>query len=242
MRLDGRKPDQLRSLTLIPGFISSADGSVLIQCGQTRVICTAMVEEKVPPFLEGKDQGWVTAEYAMLPGSTRTRKARGGSKPDGRGVEIQRLIGRSLRAAVDLQKLGPRTITLDCDVIEADGGTRTASISGAYVALALCCDKLLRQGLVRENPVIHQVAAVSVGKVEDIAVLDLNYPEDARAQVDMNVVMNERGDFIELQGTGEHDTFNEADLQAFLRLAKLGIKEIMAAQTAACTETNAQEG
>ena len=180
-RMDGRAPQQARTCEMIPGFVETADGSCLIRVGKTRVICTASVEEGVPPFLRGEGRGWVTAEYAMLPASTGRRKQRDGLKKDGRGVEIQRLIGRSLRQAVDLSLLGERTITLDCDVLQADGGTRTASITGAYVALALAVDKLMRQGLLLQNPIVSQVAAISAGVVDGVPMLDLCYAEDSAA-------------------------------------------------------------
>ena len=232
-RFDGRTPEQARPITIETNFVRTAAGSCLISTGNTRVICTASVEEGVPPFLRGKGQGWVTAEYAMLPGSTTTRKKRDGIKKDGRSVEIQRLIGRSLRQAVDLTKLGERTITLDCDVLEADGGTRTASITGAMVALTLAVDKLMREGKLVWSPIIHQVAAVSVGVVDDVPCCDLCYQEDSRAQVDMNLVMNEKGEFIELQGTGEGRAFTAEELGSLLTYGKKGIADLMAAQKAA---------
>ena len=203
MRVDGREPDQQRPVTIQTDFVRTAAGSCLIATGGTRVICTASVEDTVPPFLKGKGQGWVTAEYAMLPASTGTRKKRDGVKKDGRGVEIQRLIGRALRQAVDLKALGERTITLDCDVLEADGGTRTASITGAMVALTCAVDRLMREGKLLASPLRHQVAAISAGIVGSTPCLDLCYQEDSQAQVDMNFVMNEKGEMIELQGTGE---------------------------------------
>jgi ribonuclease PH len=202
MRKDGRANDDLRQVRMQTGFIPSATGSVLIEWGNTRVICTAMVEEGVPPFKAGSGQGWLTAEYAMLPASTSRRKPRDGVRVDGRSVEIRRLVGRALRAVVDLSALGERTVWLDCDVIQADGGTRTASITGAYVALALACDKLLSQGLIGRHFLKGALAAVSVGIVEGECVLDLCYEEDSRAEVDMNVVMLD-DQFVEVQGTGE---------------------------------------
>ena len=189
-RADGRAANEQRPVEIIMDFVKTADGSCLISTGNTRVICTASVETGVPPFLKGQGQGWVTAEYAMLPASTGRRKQRDGLKKDGRGVEIQRLIGRSLRQAVDMQLLGERTVTLDCDVLQADGGTRTASITGAYCALVMAVDKLMRQGLLACNPIVGQVAAISCGLVEDTPLLDLCYQEDSRAQTDMNLVMN----------------------------------------------------
>lgn len=211
-------------------------GSCLIATGNTRVICTASVEESVPPFLRGKGQGWVTAEYAMLPASTGSRKARDGIKKDGRSVEIQRLIGRSIRQAVDMKALGERTITLDCDVLEADGGTRTASITGAMVALTCAVDKLIKEKKLIASPIVHQVAAVSCGVVENTPCLDLCYVEDSSAQVDMNFVMNEKGEFIELQGTGEGRAFTPAELETLMSYGKKGTEELMAAQREALGE------
>ena len=230
MRFDGRLPGEARPVSIQTNFVRTAAGSCLIATGNTRVICTASVEEGVPPFLRGKGQGWVTAEYAMLPASTGRRKQRDGIKKDGRSVEIQRLIGRSLRQAIDLTKLGERTITLDCDVLEADGGTRTASITGAMVALTLAVDKLISEGKLLQSPIIHQVAAVSVGVVDDTPCCDLCYVEDSSAQVDMNLVMNEQGEFIELQGTGEGRAFTADELQSLLTYGKMGIEQLMAAQ------------
>ena len=230
MRYDGRQPDEARKISIQTDFMRTADGSCLIATGNTHVICTASVEEGVPPFLKGKGQGWVTAEYAMLPASTGRRKARDGIKKDGRSVEIQRLIGRSLRQAVDMTKLGERTITLDCDVLTADGGTRTASITGAYVALVMAVDKLMKDGLLSENPIISQVAAVSAGIVEDEPLLDLCYVEDSRAQTDMNFVMNHRGEFIELQGTGEGRAFTNRELHCLLDAGRAGVRRLMKAQ------------
>ncbi len=235
-RMDGRKPDENRVCNIIPGFVGTADGSCMIETGKTRVICTASIEEEVPPFLRGKGQGWVTAEYAMLPASTGRRKARDGIKKDGRSVEIQRLIGRSLRQAVDLKALGERSITLDCDVLEADGGTRTASITGAFVALTLAVDKLISQGKLTRSPIIRQVAAVSVGVVKDTPCLDLCYLEDSGAQVDMNLVMNDLGDFIELQGTGEGRAFSRSEMEALVALGESGIRILMQAQREALGE------
>lgn len=229
-RFDGRQPDEKRPVTIETDFVRTAYGSCLIATGNTRVICTASVEESVPPFLRGKGQGWVTAEYAMLPASTGTRKARDGVKKDGRSVEIQRLIGRSLRQAVDMKLLGERTITLDCDVLEADGGTRTASITGAMVALTCAVDRLIREGKLIASPIVHQVAAVSCGIVDDVPCLDLCYREDSGAQVDMNFVMNEKGEFIELQGTGEGRAFTPDELATLMAYGKKGTEELMAAQ------------
>ena len=230
MRIDNRAYDQARPVEILVDFVRTADGSCLISTGNTRVICTASVEESVPPFLKGKGQGWVTAEYAMLPASTSQRKKRDGIKKDGRSVEIQRLIGRSLRQAVDLTKLGERTITLDCDVLEADGGTRTASITGAMVALTCAIDKLVQTGKLALSPIVRQVAAVSCGVVDDEPCLDLCYQEDSRAQVDMNLVMNDQGQFIELQGTGEGRAFTMAEQQDLVRLCAKGNRELLEIQ------------
>ena len=225
-RPDNRKPNELRPCDITPDFVRTADGSCLIRCGGTRVICTASVEESVPPFLKGKNLGWLTAEYSMLPASTGRRKARDGVKKDGRGVEISRLIGRALRQAVDRRFLGERTITIDCDVLEADGGTRTASITGGFVALCCAVDKLIQQGKLKESPIVHQIAAVSAGIVEDVPCLDLCYLEDSAAQTDMNFVMDETGAFVELQGTGEGRAFSRAELNAILALGEKGIQEL----------------
>lgn len=230
MRIDGRAYDEARPVKIQTDFMSTADGSCLIATGKTRVICTASVEESVPPFLKGKGQGWITAEYAMLPASTGQRKKRDGIKKDGRSVEIQRLIGRALRQAVDLKKLGERTITLDCDVLEADGGTRTASITGAMVALTCAIDKLIGERKLPFSPIVHQVAAISAGVVGDAPSLDLCYLEDSKAQVDMNLVMNEQGEFIELQGTGEGRAFSPEELNALLSYGRKGVEHLMAAQ------------
>lgn len=229
-RIDGRGAGALREVRIVPGFVRTAAGSCLVECGGTRVICTASVQEGVPPFLRGKGQGWLTAEYAMLPASTGQRKARDGVKKDGRSVEIQRLIGRSLRQAVDLARLGERTVTLDCDVLEADGGTRTASITGSFVALVLAVDKLIREGRLLQSPVTHQVSAVSCGIVSGQPLLDLCYVEDSCAQVDMNVVMDDAGRFIEVQGTGEGRSFSREELDRLLALAEEGNAELMRAQ------------
>ena len=225
-RPDNRKPNELRPCDITPDFVRTADGSCLIRCGGTRVICTASVEESVPPFLKGKNLGWLTAEYSMLPASTGRRKARDGVKKDGRGVEISRLIGRALRQAVDRRFLGERTITIDCDVLEADGGTRTASITGGFVALCCAVDKLIQQGKLKESPIVHQIAAVSAGIVEDVPCLDLCYLEDSAAQTDMNFVMDETGAFVELQGTGEGRAFSRAELNEILALGEKGIQEL----------------
>lgn len=222
----------MRSVRLTRDFIRHAEGSVLVEFGDTRVICTASVEESVPGFLKGKGRGWVTAEYGMLPRSTGSRMRREAAvgKQSGRTQEIQRLIGRSLRAVVDLEKLGERQILIDCDVIQADGGTRTASITGAYVALADAIKRLIAQGKLAENPLRDQVAAVSVGMVGGRALLDLDYPEDSGCETDMNVVMTGSGRFVEIQGTAEGEPFSRAEMDAMLRLAEKGIGELIALQ------------
>ena len=225
-RPDNRKPNELRPCEITVGFVGTADGSCLIRCGGTRVICTASVDESVPPFLKGKNVGWLTAEYSMLPASTGRRKARDGVKKDGRGVEISRLIGRALRQAVDRRFLGERTITIDCDVLEADGGTRTASITGGFVALVCAVDKLLKQGKIKESPIVHQIAAVSAGIVDDVPCLDLCYLEDSAAQTDMNFVMDETGAFVDLQGTGEGRALSRGELNEILALGEKGIDEL----------------
>jgi ribonuclease PH len=228
-RPSGRAADQLRAVTIERNYTRHAEGSVLIGFGDTRVLCTASVEEKVPPFLRGKSEGWITAEYGMLPRATKERTqreaARGGQ--GGRTMEIQRLIGRSLRACVDRAALGERTITLDCDVLQADGGTRTAAITGAYVALMDAVNKLRMRGALNKNPVIGAVAAVSVGVYRGTPVLDLDYPEDSACDTDMNVVMNDGGGFIELQGTAEGHAFRREELDVLLGLAQKGISELL---------------
>lgn len=236
MRFDGRRENQPREVSIQTDFVRTAAGSCLIATGNTRVICTASVEEGVPPFLKGKGQGWVTAEYAMLPASTGQRKKRDGIKKDGRSVEIQRLIGRALRQAVDMKALGERTITLDCDVLEADGGTRTASITGAMVALTCAVDKLVAEGKLLVSPIVHQIAAISCGVVEGTPCCDLCYQEDSGADVDMNFVMNEQGEFIELQGTGEGRAFTPDELAILMQYGKDGIQHLMDAQRAALGE------
>ena len=232
MRFDGRQSDQLRSVKITKDYIMHPQGSVLIEMGNTKVICTAMIEEKVPPFLKGSGKGWITAEYGMLPGSTNTRKVRDSSKGkiDGRSQEIQRLIGRALRSVVDLEKLGERTIWIDCDVIQADGGTRTASITGSFVALMCAFNKLIAAGVLAEAPITDYVAAVSVGVVNEEAVLDLCYEEDSKAAVDMNLVMTGAGKFIEIQGTGEERPFDQTELTAMLSIGQKGIQELMTMQ------------
>jgi ribonuclease PH len=235
MRSDSRTPDQLRPLTLTPGWAKNADGSCLIEVGETRLICTATVENFVPQWLKGGGKGWVTAEYGMLPGSTQKRKPRDGArgKFDGRTVEIQRLIGRSLRAGVDMSALGERMITLDCDVLQADGGTRCAAITGAWVALHFALSGLMAQGKITTMPLAGPVAAVSVGVVDGTALLDLCYSEDSRAEVDMNVVMNGDSRLIEVQASGEGNTFSRQELTQLLDLAEGGISGLVKAQLAA---------
>ncbi|HEV7137275.1 MAG TPA: ribonuclease PH [Steroidobacteraceae bacterium] len=237
-RPSGRAPDQMRPVSFMRRFAKHAEGAVLIEVGDTQVLCTASVEDTVPPFLRGKEQGWVTAEYGMLPRSTHTRSAREAArgKQSGRTQEIQRLIGRSLRAITDLKALGARTITLDCDVLQADGGTRTASITGAYVALARACEKLVARRTISANPLHGQVAAVSVGIVGGRPVLDLDYAEDSQAETDMNVVMRSGGAFIELQGTAEGHAFRRHELDAMLALAAEGIDRLFALQTQALAD------
>ncbi len=234
MRPSGRQADELRHISIQRDYTLHAEGSVLIACGNTRVLCTASVEGRVPPFLRGSGEGWVTAEYGMLPRSTGSRMRREASvgKQGGRTMEIQRLIGRSLRAVVDRAALGENTITLDCDVLQADGGTRTASITGAYVALVDACRWLLAKKKIRKDPIHGQIAAVSVGIFNDTAVLDLDYPEDSRAETDLNVVMNDGGGFIELQGTAEGHAFRKDELEQMLVLADKGIRSLMEIQSA----------
>jgi len=234
MRPSNRKPDQLRPTRPPPTYPRHAEGSVLIEFGDTRVLCTASVEDNVPPFLRGRGQGWLTAEYGMLPRSTHTRSAREAAKgkQSGRTQEIQRLIGRSLRAAVDLKALGERQVIIDCDVLQADGGTRTASITGACVAVHDALERLVATGKLASNPMHTLVAAVSVGIVAGEAVLDLDYEEDAACDTDMNVVMMAGGGFIEVQGTAEGQAFSHAELDALLRLAERGIAELVEAQKA----------
>ena len=227
MRTD-RQNSEIREIKISPDFVPNADGSVLIECGNTTVVCTAIIEEKVPPFLRGKEMGWVSAEYSMLPGSTVIRKVRDISrgKQDGRGTEIQRLIGRSLREAVDLKALGERTIWLDCDVINADGGTRTTSINGSYLALEMAVNKALKNKRLEVNPIKCKVGSISVGKVKGIKLVDLDYKEDSNADVDLNLVMNDKFEIIEIQGTSERDTFTAEELAEFLKFAQIGIKDI----------------
>ncbi len=234
-RPSGRLNDQLRAVKIERNYTAHAEGSVLISCGNTKVLCNATVETKVPHFLKGQGKGWITAEYGMLPRSTNSRMGREAArgKQSGRTQEIQRLIGRSLRAAVDLSLLGEHSITLDCDVIQADGGTRTASITGAYVALVDAVNDMLEKKLIKKNPLIRQVASISVGIYRGEPVLDLDYPEDSNAETDMNVIMDDNGDFIEVQGTAEGAPFNMTEMQAMLELAEKGIAELITAQNAA---------
>ncbi len=233
-RPDGRTPDQLRPLSFTPGIAPHSTGSVLVAAGNTRVICSAMIEESVPNWMKFQkvSGGWLTAEYSMLPYSTLERKARDSAKGrlDGRSVEIQRLIGRSLRAVVDLELLGPRTLCIDCDVLQADGGTRTASITGACVAASLAVEQLIAKGLLTRSPIRKLIAAVSVGVVNGVPLLDLNYVEDKDAAVDMNLVMTEDGQFVEVQGSGEEQTFSDEELTAMLGLGRKGIRDLIEAQ------------
>jgi ribonuclease PH len=235
MRPSGRAPDEMRALSFETNFTIHAEGSVLVSFGDTKVLVTASVEEKVPPFMRGKGEGWVTAEYSMLPRATHTRGSREAAKgkQSGRTQEIQRLIGRSLRSVVNLQKLGERQIVLDCDVIQADGGTRTAAISGAWVALRLAVDGLLAKGLITEDPLVRKVAAVSCGIHQGTPVLDLDYVEDSKADADANFVLIEGGHIAEVQATAEGATYEEEDLLRLLRLARIGCERIFAAQAAA---------
>ena len=231
-RTDGRAPDELRPVRITPGFLPYAEGSVLIEMGNTRVVCAASLEDRVPPFLRNSGQGWLTAEYAMLPRATQTRTARetGRGGPSGRTHEIQRLIGRSLRAVADMKVLVERTITIDCDVLQADGGTRTAAITGAYVALALASQHLLKAGKIQRSVVTDQVAAISVGIVGNTPLLDLKYDEDSRAEVDMNVVCTGDGRFIELQGTAEREPFSRAQMDELVALGVRGIEALIRIQ------------
>ncbi len=230
IRADGRRFNQLRKIKVTVPFNKHAEGSCLIEFGDTRVACTATVEENVPPFLRNSGKGWVTAEYGMLPRSTNTRLNRDKTLTTGRTLEIQRLIGRSLRAVVDTSKLGERTIKIDCDVLQADGGTRTASVTGGFIALALAVKKLLKSGILTANPLLDSVAAVSVGIFNGQPVLDLPYEEDSSADMDMNVVMVGKGKFVEVQGTAEKDPFSKKEVDALLKLAEKGIKELIKIQ------------
>ncbi len=235
MRPSGRAPDELRAVEFLTDYTKHAQGSVLCQFGDTRVLCTAFVENRVPPWLRGSGKGWVTGEYGMLPGATNTRSAREAArgKQSGRTQEIQRLIGRSLRAATDLKALGERTVTLDCDVLQADGGTRTASVSGAFVALSIAMRRMCVSGEMKKNPLHGQIAAISVGIYRGEPVLDLDYAEDSQAETDMNIVMNDGGRFVEVQGTAEGHAFDRGEFDALLGLAAKGIDEIVALQLAA---------
>jgi len=232
MRPSKRAPDEMRHVRITRNYTKHAEGSVLVEFGDTRVLCNASIEERVPGFLRGKGSGWVTAEYGMLPRSTNSRMGREAArgKQGGRTMEIQRLIGRSLRAVMDMKTLGERSITIDCDVIQADGGTRTASITGGYVALADAIQGMLDTGVLKKSPLTGRVASVSVGIYEGAAVLDLDYPEDCNAETDMNVVMSDAGKFIEVQGTAEGHPFSQDELDAMLALAKKGITELLACQ------------
>jgi ribonuclease PH len=232
LRQDGRRPDQVRPVQITRNFIQHAEGAVLIEMGGTKVICTASVEEKVPPFLRDKGKGWVTAEYAMLPRATKERTQREATKgrPGGRTVEIQRLVGRSLRAIVDMREMGERTIWIDCDVIQADGGTRTAAITGAFVALADACKVIKERELIKKMPLTDYLAAVSVGKVGGEVMADLNYEEDSLADVDMNLVMTGQGRFVEIQGTAERAPFSQQDLNQFLTLGHKAIQDLVKIQ------------
>jgi ribonuclease PH len=234
-RQDGRAPDQMRPVKMTTGYVLTAEGSVLIEAGNTRVLCAASVEETVPSFLRNSGRGWVTAEYSMLPRSTVTRTPREVTKgrQSGRTLEIQRLIGRSLRTVVALDLLGERTVIVDCDVIQADGGTRTASITGAWVALAIAINKLVRFGTLKKSPILDSVTAVSVGIVNGRPLLDLNYEEDSRADVDMNIVMTGAGKFVEVQATGEKAAFDDQELASMISLARHGIAQLGASQKAA---------
>jgi ribonuclease PH len=229
-RTDKRTHDQIRNTKITPNISPDAEGSALIEVGGTKVICTASVEDRVPMFMRNKGLGWVTAEYAMLPRATNTRTQRETQRPSGRTQEIQRLIGRSLRAVVDTKLLGERQIYLDCDVIQADGGTRCASITGAYVALALACRKLVKQGTIKTNPILSEVAAVSVGIIEGTTILDLAYTEDSAADVDMNIVCTGEGKFIEIQGTAEREPFTREQMDEMLALAEKGINQLFTIQ------------
>jgi len=231
-RIDGRNNEQIRPVKIIRNYLKHAEGSVLIEMGDTKVICTASVDDKVPPFIKGTGKGWITSEYGMLPRSTETRKPRESArgKIDGRTMEIQRLIGRALRSIVNLEKLGEITIYIDCDVIQADGGTRTASITGSFVALVDALYNLVQQEKLKEVPLNGYIAAVSVGIKDGEAILDLNYAEDSTCQVDMNMVMTDRGEFIEIQGTGEESPFNKVQLKEMMELAEKGIQELIEIQ------------
>lgn len=239
MRIDGRKPNELRQVSISLNQMKYAEGSALIEMGETKVLCTASVEQSVPPFLRETGTGWVTAEYSMLPRATRTRTARDSvrGKIGGRSHEIQRIIGRALRSVIDLEKIGERSIIIDCDVIQADGGTRTAAITGAFVALKQAVHNQINQGFIEEDPSIDSLAAVSVGIVDDIQFLDLNYEEDSKAEVDMNIAMTGTGKFVEIQGTAEDKSFTKDQLNALIELAEKGISELLLKQKE-CFENN----
>jgi len=244
MRIDGRQTDELRPVTITTGVNKYAEGSVLIEFGDTKVVCTASVEERVPPFMKGQGKGWINAEYAMLPRATHSRNQREAArgKLTGRTMEIQRLIGRALRSVVDLQALGERTITLDCDVIQADGGTRTTSITGAFIALCLAVNKLSKTVQFAKYPITDYLASVSVGVIQEKALLDLNYEEDSKAKVDMNVVMTGNGKFVEVQGTGEDAPFSRDELNQLLELAEGGIRTLCEKQREALGEQASRIG
>jgi ribonuclease PH len=244
LRADGREPNETRQCRIVPGYLKFPHGSCLIETGDTKVICTAMVEDKVPPFVKGTGSGWITAEYSMLPGATATRSAREVTRgrPGGRTVEIQRLIGRSLRAAVDLAAVGEKTFWIDCDIIQADGGTRTASVTGGFVALMLALDTVAKKEGWQAFPALDYIAAISVGIVNGTPVVDLPYSEDSTAEVDMNVVMTGKGEFIEVQGTGEHAPFSKGRLDALLTLAAGGIRSLMEVQREALGDIAARIG
>lgn len=229
MRIDNRKNDELRQVKITKDYIKHAEGSVLIEVGDTKVICTATIEDKVPPFMRGEGKGWVTAEYSMIPRATHTRNQREASKGkvSGRTMEISRLIGRALRSVVNLEKLGERTLWIDCDVIQADGGTRTASITGAFVAMVDACNKLISEGKLQTMPIEAFIAATSVGIINNEPKLDLNYEEDSQAKVDMNIVMTNEGKYVELQGTGEEAPFTEVELSELLALGKNGVLQLI---------------
>jgi ribonuclease PH len=237
VRLDGRAYDELRPVHITPGYLSFAEGSALIELGQTRVVCAVSVEERVPAFLKGKGSGWVTAEYGMLPRATIARTPREGGRGAGRSYEIQRLIGRSLRAVTDLEALGERSLIVDCDVLQADGGTRTAAITAGYVALYQACKTLMEREELRSMPLKSAVAAISVGIVDGIQILDLCYDEDSRAEVDFNVVMTDKGEFVEIQGGAEIKPFSKPIIDSMLALAEKGIRELFQVQKAAAEES-----
>lgn len=243
-RFDGRQKQQIRPVTITRNYLKHAEGSVLIEMGDTKVICTASIEDRVPPFLKGSGQGWITSEYGMLPRSTESRKPRDASKGkvDGRTMEIQRLIGRALRSVVDLKKLGEQTIYIDCDVIQADGGTRTASITGAFVALVDAMNKLIQNGRLNIIPIKNFVAAISVGVKDGEVIVDLNYAEDSTCQVDMNIIMTEDGQLVEIQGTGEESPFTKAQLNEMLELGEGGIQELIKVQKEALGDLSGKVG